>query len=271
MAIRTVVTEEEFADLPEHLQGEYAKAADGKYYADLDDSINQHPKVSGLANALDRFKQASGVSDPRKLKARLDEAQTIRERFGDLDPEDAAAAIARLEELESGEGDKDREAEIKRIREGLETKYTKQLDEKDTRINRLTKSVEDREIRQKITAALSKLPLLEGVEDGARLVLMDKSPKVVWDEDEARGVFVGELGEEIDVSTFVEAWSKTKEGQGYMRESGNRGSNSSNNRGAGGSGGKNPWAKDSRNLTEQGRIMKENPALAKQLKAAAGY
>tara|TARA_R110000796_G_scaffold117736_1_gene230774 strand:- start:16279 stop:17148 length:870 start_codon:yes stop_codon:yes gene_type:complete len=40
--------------------------------------------------------------------------------------------------------------------------------------------------------------------------------------------------------------------------------------GAGGGGGKNPWSKDSFNLTEQGRLMRENPARAKQLKAAAG-
>lgn len=34
--------------------------------------------------------------------------------------------------------------------------------------------------------------------------------------------------------------------------------------------GSNPWAKDTKNLTEQGRITKENPTLATQLKKAAG-
>ncbi|WDU82280.1 hypothetical protein [Caloramator sp. Dgby_cultured_2] len=33
---------------------------------------------------------------------------------------------------------------------------------------------------------------------------------------------------------------------------------------------KNPWAKETFNLTEQAKILKENPALAEQLKAAAG-
>lgn len=33
---------------------------------------------------------------------------------------------------------------------------------------------------------------------------------------------------------------------------------------------KNPWAKDTFNLTEQGKIFKENPAMAKSLMAAAG-
>ena len=42
---------------------------------------------------------------------------------------------------------------------------------------------------------------------------------------------------------------------------------------AGGAGGgtvKNPFAKDTFNLTEQGRLLKENPAQAKELAAAAG-
>lgn len=38
----------------------------------------------------------------------------------------------------------------------------------------------------------------------------------------------------------------------------------------GGSGQVNPWKKETFNLTEQGRITRDNPELAKQLKAAAG-
>lgn len=33
---------------------------------------------------------------------------------------------------------------------------------------------------------------------------------------------------------------------------------------------KNPWLKENENLTEQGRILREKPALAKQMAAAAG-
>ncbi len=38
----------------------------------------------------------------------------------------------------------------------------------------------------------------------------------------------------------------------------------------GGNGQVNPWKKETINLTEQGRILRENPDLAKQLKVAAG-
>lgn len=40
-----------------------------------------------------------------------------------------------------------------------------------------------------------------------------------------------------------------------------------NNTGGSGSGAKNPWSKEHYNLTEQARIIKENPELAQQLKA----
>lgn len=42
------------------------------------------------------------------------------------------------------------------------------------------------------------------------------------------------------------------------------------NGGSGGSGTDNPFAKDTFNLTEQGRLLKENPAQAKELAALAG-
>lgn len=42
-----------------------------------------------------------------------------------------------------------------------------------------------------------------------------------------------------------------------------------NSGGGGGSGQTNPWKKDTFNLTEQGRIIRENPELARQLQAQA--
>ena len=270
MPIKAVITQEEYEALDEARQEEYSASQDGRYYADLED-VDDHPSVQGLRNALDRWKRVAGSSDPRSLKKRLDEATSIRESFGELDPEEAHRAIERLEELESGEGDKDRKAEIERIREGLESKYSKQIEEKDVVINRLTASVEDREVNQALDSAIGSLPLLEGVQKGVKHLLLAKGPKVVWEEGEPRGVFTGELGDEIDVATFVEAWSKTDEAKAYMRPSGNNGSGASGNRGGGGgSRGDNPWHPDTRNLTEQGKIQRENPALAKQLKAAAG-
>jgi hypothetical protein len=53
---------------------------------------------------------------------------------------------------------------------------------------------------------------------------------------------------------------KSQEGQGGYTPAG----------GAGNAGGNNPWKKETYNLTEQGRILKNDPVQAKQLASAAG-
>ena len=50
----------------------------------------------------------------------------------------------------------------------------------------------------------------------------------------------------------------------------NQGSGDPNANGGQGGSGPNPWKADSKNVTEQARITKENPTLATQLKKAAG-
>jgi hypothetical protein len=175
------------------------------------------------------------------------------------------------EELESGEGDKDREAEIKRIREKLEGQHAKALEEKDERIQSLTGHVEQREIDQAISDALADAEIIPQTREAVKALLKGRGPKVVWEDGDPRGVFTGELGDEIDVKTYVAAWAKTDEAKPFLPASGNQGSGSGNGRGPGGGHGQsNPWKNDTRNLTEQSRIVKENPALAKQLAAAAG-
>jgi hypothetical protein len=83
-------------------------------------------------------------------------------------------------------------------------------------------------------------------------------------------VFTGELGEEVAVGTYVETWLRSEEAKAFIPASGNNGTGAQNQGGGGGGGLKNPWAKDTFNLTEQGTILKSDPALAKRLKAAAG-
>jgi TolA-binding protein len=60
-----------------------------------------------------------------------------------------------------------------------------------------------------------------------------------------------------------------KESMSHIFKTGNTQTNY-NPAGGGGGAGKNPFAKDSFNLTEQGKLLKENPVQAKELAAAAG-
>ena len=267
MALKPVLSAEEHEELDESLQSHYTGAQDGNFHLDLD---GEAPSVQRLEKALERWKDAAGSSDPRTVKKRLDEAKSIRETFGDLDPDEAKIAIERLEELESGEGDKDREDEIKRIREGLETKHQKELGQKDAVIERLTGHVERREVDQAIESALQKVGVIPQTREAVKALLRSRGPKVVWEDGSPRGVFTTELGEEIDISTYVEAWAKTDEAMAFLPSSGRSGSDATSGNGASTGGRKNPWKDDTLNLTEQGRILRSDPALAKQLARAAG-
>jgi hypothetical protein len=76
------------------------------------------------------------------------------------------------------------------------------------------------------------------------------------------------LNNNKELKDVFHAFSVADEGRAYLRPTssggGALGSNTSRPKNV------NPWAKDTLNLTEQGRIFKENPALATQLKAEAG-
>lgn len=68
---------------------------------------------------------------------------------------------------------------------------------------------------------------------------------------------------------FEDQITELKKTDAYLFEAGSPSGGGFNPPG-GGSGKKNPWKTDSFNLTEQGRTMKENPALAKALIIEAG-
>jgi hypothetical protein len=76
------------------------------------------------------------------------------------------------------------------------------------------------------------------------------------------------LSDNKELKDIFHAFSITDEGRAYLRATssggGAPGSTISRPKNV------NPWAKDTINLTEQGRIFKENPSLAAQLKAEAG-
>lgn len=77
-------------DLPEALHDLYEEV-DGGFVLALED-VDAHPGVKGLKSALDKEKES------RAKFAK--ELATLREQMGDLDPDKARAAQARLQELE---------------------------------------------------------------------------------------------------------------------------------------------------------------------------
>lgn len=84
-------------------------------------------------------------------------------------------------------------------------------------------------------------------------------------------LYVGDEYKQVSLSDYIAQINEDEDNAHHFRVKG--GSGSGTGAGATGGGGKaqiNPWAKATRNLTEQGRILRTNPELASRLKAEAG-
>lgn len=70
------------------------------------------------------------------------------------------------------------------------------------------------------------------------------------------------------LAEYLTEWAQTDQGKAFVSASNNSGGGA--NGGASNPSTKNPWARETRNLTEQAKILQSDPQLAAQLKAAAG-
>lgn len=110
----------------------------------------------------------------------------------------------------------------------------------------------DRLIRAEVKSIAADLDIVDG---DAAYALMDRSSVAVDDDGNVTGV-------KAALETLLEAKPYLK---GTTQSSRSGGDFNKGN----GDGSKNPWKKETLNLTEQARIMRENPALAQQLQATA--
>ncbi|HEY9659398.1 MAG TPA: hypothetical protein V6C65_13155, partial [Allocoleopsis sp.] len=83
-------------------------------------------------------------------------------------------------------------------------------------------------------------------------------------------LFVGDEYKQQSLKEYIEAIGEDENNAHHFKPKGGSGVGASVGTGGGKGVNKNPWAKDSFNLTEQGRIFKQNPDLAHRLMAEAG-
>lgn len=262
MKLKAVVDSLDGVD--EALRSLYAESDDG-YVLQLD-GIDDHPNVSGLKKT-----QSRALEQARKAK---DERDELAARFDGIDPDKAREALAKYEEWEAKGGvpDEDaipRELHEKRV-EAAKQSARKDAEKLQGEVDRLTAALEAREIRGALKDAIAKAGVLEEYRDAVEALLLQRKPVVVWDEGEPRGVFKDELGDVTAIPDAVAAWAKTEAANPYMPSSGNEGTGSRGRGIRGTRGGANPFAKETRNITEQMRLMKENPEQARLLAQEAG-
>jgi hypothetical protein len=267
VVLKAVIESE--TDVPEALKGEYVEK-DGKFYLDLDGTLSTHTAVVPLANAL---------ANVRKEKKTLQDKVTALEAKvtglpDDFDPAAYADVLAELETLKKDPNrDKDTEAKLKTEREryeqrlrDAEAKRLNDLKAKDDEIAERDSVIHATVVDGGLTDALVKYGIAKEFM-GATRALLRGSVKVKKEDDGKRHAVVDtDLGE-VDIDKYVENWSKSDDGKPFVIPAkGSGGHGSGNGRGSE----INPWAKESFNLTEQGRVMQVDKEKAKRFMKAAG-
>jgi len=220
-------------------------------------------------------------------KAKLDEFRTtnlaltkerdeLKQRFEGIDPEEVrklSEEKLRLEEekqLKAGEVEKVMEQRIKNLREEWDKQVKALSGERDSLTSRLTAI----QIDQGVTTAATKRGLrptaIPDITARARLVfkLVNGAPRAF----EVDGTTL-RYGKDGVTPMTLEEWVEAQVADAPHLFESNAGGGAAGNA-SGGSGGsqrsvKNPFRKETWNLTEQMKLQKSDPGLAARLKAAA--
>jgi hypothetical protein len=267
VTLRAVV--ESLDDIPEALKSEYVEK-DGKFYLELDNTLNSHTAIVPLANSL---------ANVRKEKKTLQDRVTALESRvaglpDDFDPSKYVDILAELEALKADPNrDKDTEAKLQKEREryeqrlrDAEAKRLADLTAKDLEIKERDDMIAETLIDGGLTDALVKNGIAKEFMGATRALLRGSVKVKKGDDGKRRALVDTDLGE-VDIDKFVENWSKSDDGKPFVVAAKGSGAHGSGN----GRGSEiNPWVKESFNLTEQGRIVNADKDKARRLMKAAG-
>lgn len=281
MSLRALITQEQFNEADEAVQALYIKGDDDESYRLDVEPVGslQLTDVSPLKSTLEKERNAH-----RAAQSKYEE---LHAKIGDIDIDAAKDALSKVAEMENWDPDEKLkqhkvqfEQQIAQRFEGnkkqLQEKHIKEVNTLKSEAQKLSLQLEKQLIVSTATAALARH---EG--NPALLVPIIRSQtQMVKDEDGTIKVVVlnaaGEprvspKGGSTDPMTIEELVEEMKThpdyGMGFKSKAkgGGGGPGADRNLGA-----KNPWSLEHFNLTEQARILKENPGLANQLKSAAG-
>lgn len=227
------------------------------------------------------------LKEQLELKAKQQEIEAEFKKFEGIDPEKAKEdqEKAKLAEELGLKAKGDWEALVEKRVTPIKTNYEKQLSEKAAEIQKRDAELAKREAllnellidQEVVNAALQKGAKKTAIEDIKARAVVPLGGRITFKLVDGKAVAF-KNGEQVvspttNLPLTISEWAEelSKSAPHLFEE--NRGSGAS----ASGSGGvgsgytqKNPFAKESRNLTEQARLLKEQPDLAKWLQAKAG-
>jgi hypothetical protein len=209
----------------------YHQTDTGAFVLDIDGEMIGHPAVAALENAFRK------EQEKRKRQGR--ELDALKEKLAGAPEADVKLDSTRRRDLEELSGQADRYRAV------------------------LQSTLIDAALTDALVGANIAAPFLK-----AAKAMHRNNLAVVEDAGEFR-VVAEASGQTLPADQYIAAWAESAEGRAFIAAPRNGGG------GAHGSGiadprSPNPWRPESFNRTEQARIARDDPALAKRLARAAG-
>lgn len=245
-------------EIPAELQTLYVER-DGAWVLDVEGAADKAK--------LDEFREGNLA-----LKRERDD---LKARFAGIDPEavrklaDEKRQLEEAQQLKAGEFEKVLEARLKAVKTDLEKQLAGVTGERDVLHARLATIQIDQAVVTEATKRGLRASALPDITARARNTfrLVGGAPQAI----EADGQ-TARVGRDGVTPLSVAEWVDTQVSEAPHLFEANAGGGAAGN-GSGGAGGnrsgKNPFRKETWNLTEQMRLLKSDPGLAARLKAAA--
>lgn len=254
---------ESLDDVPEALKAEYkpvkVKTTNGevdRFALDIT-GVDDHPSVKNLKAAHETTKT--------KLATANTEIATLKPKVEGLPEDFTVDEFNRIKAL----ADKNVKPEehLAQLRAQLEKKHGDEKKALETRIATLETSLRKMVVDEQLTKSLIDAGVSKEFVAAAKAMLKERGNIKIEEKD---GNFIAAVETDMgpmEIPKFVAEWSEGPEGKPFVKPAAGGGAD-------GGKGGvktgRNPWGKDTWNLTEQSALITENPEKARQLCQAAG-
>lgn len=277
MPFKFPLTLDTLDNVPDQFKALYAQTDDEKFSLvdDLRDVISQGGSLSATVDK-ERKRANAAEKDLKAWKALGETPAAVQAKLDDVD-EAHKSEVESLRKLIDEKGDAS--SKFEKLKADMEKAHAKALADKDDEATTLKEALNKHLIESAAVSAINEAkgrvkPLLPTVTSMLQLVNENGEyvVRVVDRDGDPRG---NGQGGYMDIKGLVEELRQDDDYAPLFESSGVSGSGATGRREAGGSGGtppglKNPWHPSTRNITDQMRLMKENPQLAAKLQAAAG-
>ena len=256
------------------------------------------PNPNGIMTTLQQLKQLIESSSDAELKSQALTLITTAETEASGLGEEKAALLRKRDELlgklakfkkfeAHADVDIDELLQIKARYESMDSesksKYQDLYEKDKTAFEKRLEQIEKERAQEKLDRENEQKTLAAEKLKTATILELSKPEYNVFDPEqlfmlvgsqirlsEAGKLVSGDEYKEVAIADFLGGLKDQPRYQNQFKANGANGSGSTPSQGSGGSGTVNPWKKESFNLTQQGRLMRENPTLAASMKAAAG-